>query len=95
VERLDEMSDPNISLDGEGAKPRPTLPPTQANAPDPSNVDDLVVSQDYVQCSGPKQQLTIPKHKPDPKVYFRICPNPEYQKPFSILQFKDDNELSS
>jgi hypothetical protein len=62
-------------------------------APDPFNVDDLVVSQDYVQCCGPKQQLTIPKNKPGPKVFIRICPDPEYQKSFNILEFKDDGEI--
>lgn len=62
-------------------------------APNPFNVDDLVVTQEYVQCCGPKQQLTIPKRKPDQKSFLRICPNPEYQMTFSVVEFKDDNEI--
>jgi hypothetical protein len=62
----------------EGAKSRPILQPTQANAPDPSDLSSMALSQDYLAKAGVTKLLTtVSVDKPKSQFFFRIHPDPK------------------
>lgn len=82
---------------------KPTLQPidpTSAKAdsaaseiPDPFNLDDLRLSQNFAETAGVKKLLkTVPVHKPNPQDFVRVHPSPEYRDNFPVIELKDERE---
>ena len=82
---------------------KPTLQPidpTSAKAdsaaseiPDPFNLDDLRLSQNFAETAGVKKLLkTVPVHKPNPQDFVRVHPSPEYRENFPVIELKDERE---
>jgi hypothetical protein len=59
--------------------------------PDPFNLKNLIMDQSYLQTAGTtKITTTIRIGKPNRQEFFRINPNPEFQKQFGILADKTE-----
>ena len=67
---------------------RPTI------APDPFDLDNLVVDQNYVQAAGVKKLLTtIPIRKPHPQDFVRVHPDPAYRKQLALIERREEREM--
>jgi len=79
---------------------KPTLqavdPPANTvatQAPDPFNLDNLRLSQSFVENAGVKKLLkTVPVHKPNPQDFVRVYPSPGYRENFPIIELKEERE---
>jgi hypothetical protein len=73
--------------------PTPTQATPEAAKPDPLSLDNLKLSQDFLQTGGTKKLLTkVPLIKPPPQSFFRVHPDPAFRGEFAVLQLKDENE---
>lgn len=62
-------------------------------APDPFNLDNLRLSQNFAETAGVRKLLkTVPVHKPNPQDFVRVHPNPTYRDNFPVIELKDDRE---
>lgn len=67
---------------------RPTI------APDPFDLDNLVVDQNYVQAAGVKKLLTtIPIRKLHPQDFVRVHPDPAYRKQLALIERREEREM--
>jgi hypothetical protein len=70
-----------------------SAPAATPAAPDPFDLDNLVVDQNYIQAAGVKKLLTtIPIRKPHPQDYVRVHPDPNYRKSLALIEIHDDRE---
>jgi len=70
-----------------------TFPSQCQAAPDPFNLSNLVVSQDYLKtASSTKLLTTIKVGKPHKQDFFRIHPDPAYRADLGILEVKEDRD---
>jgi hypothetical protein len=65
---------------------------TALTPPDPFNLANLVIGQDYLEtASSTKLLTTVRVGKPNKQEWFRIHPDPAFRNNFAILEFKDEN----
>jgi hypothetical protein len=88
IGRPDEMSDPNINLDGGDNEPGQIPQPMQAKsfmkanggAPDPFDLGSMALGQEYLMKAGVTKLLTtVAVDKPKSQFFFRIHPDPEFR----------------
>ena len=61
--------------------------------PDPFNLDNLRLSQSFVETACVKKLLTtVPVHKPNPQDFVRVHPSPDYRMSAPVIELKDDRE---
>jgi hypothetical protein len=61
--------------------------------PDPFDLDNLRLSQNFVDTAGVKKLLTtVPVHKPNPQDFVRVHPSPDYRMNAPMLELKTDRE---
>jgi hypothetical protein len=66
--------------------------PTEA-IPDPFDLNNLRLSQSFVETAGVKKLLrTVPVHKPNPQDFVRVHPSPEFRADFPVIELKDERE---
>ena len=62
-------------------------------APDPFDLDNLRLSQSFVEAAGVKKLLTtVPVRKPSPQDFIRTHADPAYRENFPIIELKDERE---
>jgi hypothetical protein len=62
-------------------------------SPDPFDLDNLRLSQNFVDTAGVKKLLTtVPVHKPNPQDFVRVHPSPDYRMNAPMLELKSDRE---
>ena len=65
----------------------------QEPAPDPFDLNNLRLSQAFVDTAGVKKLLnTVPVHKPNPQDFVRVHPSPDYRMDAPMLELKADRE---
>ncbi len=61
--------------------------------PDPFNLDNLRLSQNFAETAGVKKLLkTVPVHKPNPQDFVRVHPSSEFRENFPVIELKDERE---
>jgi hypothetical protein len=71
--------------------PLPNIEQTQM--PDPFDLSNLRLSQNFSETAGVKKLLkTVPVRKPNPQDFVRVHPDPAYRENFPVVQLKDDRE---
>ena len=61
--------------------------------PDPFDLDNLRLSQNFVDTAGVKKLLTtVPVHKPNPQDFVRVHPSLDYRMNAPMLELKTDRE---
>jgi hypothetical protein len=73
---------------------KPTLRAVSEDPPpDPFDLDNLRLSQAFVETAGVKELLTtVPVHKPNPQDFVRVHPSPDYRMSAPVIELKDDRE---
>jgi hypothetical protein len=62
-------------------------------APDPFNLDNLRLGQNFAETAGVRKLLkAVPVHKPNPQDFVRVHPNPTYRDNFPVIELKDERE---
>jgi len=65
----------------------------QEPPPDPFDLDNLRLSQNFVDTAGVKKLLTtVPVHKPNPQDFVRVHPSLDYRMNAPMLELKTDRE---
>jgi hypothetical protein len=65
----------------------------QGPPPDPFDLDNLRLSQNFVDTANVKKLLTtVPVHKPNPQDFVRVHPSPDYHMDAPMLELKTDRE---
>jgi len=63
-------------------------------APDPFNIDDLVLTQSFAEAVGAEEVInTILIRKPNDQDWFRVHPHASFRKTFGIIEYKADKEI--
>lgn len=71
-------------------------PATGANPlpPDPFNVDDLKLGQDFEAAAGVRKLLTtVPVRKPHKQEWIRVRPEEDYRATFGVIDLKEEGEF--
>ncbi len=56
-------------------------------------LSELCLSQDYTTSAGVKKLLTtVPVGKPNRQRFFRVNPDPDYQRTVAVIELKEENE---
>jgi hypothetical protein len=62
-------------------------------APDPFDLDNLRLSQNFAETAGVRKLLkTVPVHKPNPQDFVRVHPDPQYRENFPVIELNDERE---
>jgi hypothetical protein len=71
-----------------------TAPPPETTAiPDPFDLENLRLGQNFTETAGVKKLLkTVPVHKPKPQDFVRIHPDEKYRANFPMIELKDERE---
>jgi hypothetical protein len=65
----------------------------QDPAPDPFDLRNLRLSQDFVETAGVKKLLTtVPVHKPNRQDFVRVHPSPDYRMNAPMIELKAERE---
>jgi hypothetical protein len=65
-----------------------------ADPPDPFDLDNLVVDQNYLQTAGVKKLLTtIPIRRPHPQDFVRVRPDPDYRRQLCLIERREEREM--
>jgi hypothetical protein len=68
-------------------------PDHQEPIPDPYDLNNLRLTQSFVERAGVKKLLTtVPVRKPGPQEFFRVHPSPDYRADFPMIDLKEDDE---
>ena len=69
-------------------------PKAEAAPPDPFDLENLRVGQDFADTVGVKRLLTtIPVHKPNKQDFVRVHPEPGYRETLALIELRDDREM--
>jgi hypothetical protein len=61
-------------------------------APDPFDLANLRLSQNFATAGVRKLLKTVPVHKPNPQDFVRVHPDPQYRENFPVIELKDERE---
>jgi hypothetical protein len=62
--------------------------------PDPFDLTNLRISQDFISSAGVKKLRTeVPVRKPGPQEFVRVHPSPEYRMAAAVIELKEDREF--
>jgi hypothetical protein len=90
------MKKQNEVAQAENAEPKmldPLPDVAQATVPDPFDLSNLRLSQNFSESAGVKKLLkTVPVRKPNQQDFVRVHPDPAYRDNFPVVQLKDDRE---
>jgi hypothetical protein len=65
----------------------------QEPPPDPFDLDNLRLSQNFIDSAGVKKLLTtVPVHKPNHQDFVRVHPSPDYRMNAPMIELKNDRE---
>ena len=65
----------------------------QEPPPDPYDLDNLRLSQNFIDTAGVKRLLTtVPVHKPNPQDFVRVHPSPSYRMDAPVIELKSERE---
>jgi len=68
-------------------------PSSTEGTPDPFDLNNLRLSQSFVETAGVKKLLrTVPVHKPNPQDFVRVHPSPEFRADFPVIELKEERE---
>jgi hypothetical protein len=82
------MNTPKFQSVDPAANPNPT-----EAIPDPLDLNNLRLSQSFVETAGVKKLLrTVPVHKPNPQDFVRVHPSPEFRADFPVIELKEERE---
>jgi hypothetical protein len=66
---------------------------TPASPPDPFNLENLRLDQNFVESAGVKKLLTkVPVQKPDPQSFVFVRPDKDYRMALAVILLKEDSE---
>jgi hypothetical protein len=70
------------------------VPTTAAPAPDPFDLANLRLPQNFAETAGVKKLLrTVPVKKPDRQDFIRTHPDAAYRENFAVIELKKDREI--
>ena len=71
----------------------PSPNPTAPAAPDPFDLANLRLPQNFADTVGVKKLITtVPVHKPSPQDFVRVHASPDFRANFPIIELKDERE---
>jgi hypothetical protein len=83
------MNAPKLQTVDQAANPNPA-----EAIPDPFDLENLRLSQNFVETAGVKKLLrTVPVRKPNKQDYIRVHPNQQYRDNFPVIDLKDEREI--